>query len=115
MAEEEETDINHKTPKYRVFFIRNGQTDFRRLHLFSGWCDTYLTLEGIQEAHEASQEFINSGYDTFDVVFTSNLVRGRKFGDIILKNLGLRDITTYHSCCLNERHHGWFTGITLIK
>jgi 2,3-bisphosphoglycerate-dependent phosphoglycerate mutase len=39
-----------KTAKYKVVFVRHGESEFNKLNRFTGWQDVRLTELGINQA-----------------------------------------------------------------
>ena len=96
--------------RYKVVFLRHGESEFNKENKFTGWQDVKLTEIGINQAKQAGRILKQHGF-TFDVVFTSMLKRA---------------IWTYHTCAdeldihwaphikdwrLNEKHYGALQGL----
>ena len=67
-----------------LVLVRHGQSEWNAKNLFTGWKDPDLTELGIEEANKAGS-YLKELNIKFDVMFTSNLTRAQKTGDIILK------------------------------
>ena len=90
----------------KLYLIRHGQSTYNLENRFTGWKDVDLTDLGISQAKEAAK--ILRGH-TFDIAFTSNLLRAQKTLDIILNELEVSlDITKNEA--LNERDYGDLVG-----
>ena len=72
--------------KVKLVLVRHGQSEWNEKNLFTGWKNPSLTQKGIDEATAAGKEL--RGLDiSFDVLFTSKLVRAQITGKLILKEL----------------------------
>lgn len=70
-----------------TFYIcRHGQTENNLNQRFSGWIDTPLTAEGVQNAHASATKL---GGLSFDTVIASDLGRAFVTAYIITRDLGL--------------------------
>ncbi|MCR4783414.1 MAG: 2,3-diphosphoglycerate-dependent phosphoglycerate mutase [bacterium] len=94
----------------KLVMVRHGQSLWNLENRFTGWTDIDLSENGIREAHEAGQLLKANGY-TFDLAFTSVLVRANRTLNIILEELGETDIPIKYSWRLNERHYGALQGL----
>jgi 2,3-bisphosphoglycerate-dependent phosphoglycerate mutase len=90
--------------------VRHGQSEWNLKNLFTGWKDVDLTALGIEEAHEAGRKLKARGL-TFDVAFTSKLIRAQRTLDIMLEELGQSGLETIEDEALNERDYGDLTGL----
>jgi 2,3-bisphosphoglycerate-dependent phosphoglycerate mutase len=93
-----------------LVLIRHGQSEWNKLNLFTGWKDPGLTNKGIKESEEAANKLNDFGI-TFDVMFTSKLIRAKDTGIKILKLLSQEDIPVVEDEALNERKYGDLTGL----
>ena len=93
-----------------LVLIRHGQSEWNKLNLFTGWKDPGLTNKGIKESEEAANKLNDFGI-TFDVMFTSKLIRAKGTGIKILKLLSQEDIPIVEDEALNERKYGDLTGL----
>ena len=125
---------------YTVVMVRHGQSVANLQNTYSGWDDVLLTEEGetnllqsryryfihktllvsicrlshftgVEQARQAGKILRKAGYK-FDVAHTSMLTRAQKTLDLILEELGQRDIPVHKTWRLNERNFGEFTGLT---
>ncbi len=94
----------------KVVLIRHGQTTFNKEKIFTGWTEVPLTEQGLNEAHAAGKALLREGYH-FDLAFTSLLTRAEITLDIVLEEMGQKDIPIHRSWRLNERHYGALQGI----
>jgi 2,3-bisphosphoglycerate-dependent phosphoglycerate mutase len=93
-----------------LVLVRHGQSDWNLKNLFTGWQDPGLTEQGIAEAHAAGRTLKRAGL-TFDVAFTSALIRAQHTLDIILEEMGIAGIPVFRDQALNERDYGDLTGL----
>lgn len=101
----------------QLILLRHGQSIWNRDKRFTGWSDVDLSPLGVREAEMAGHLLKEAGY-TFDVSFTSELIRSTETLRIVLKIMGLSNIPVQQSWRLNERHYGALEGIerwTAIK
>jgi len=94
----------------RLVLVRHGQSEWNEKNLFTGWRDPDLTAKGIAEAHRAGQGLKAVGI-TFDLAFTSVLVRAQHTLRIILDELGQTGVPTAEDQALNERDYGDLSGL----
>jgi len=93
-----------------LVLTRHGQSAFNRQNLFTGWCDPDLTERGVAEAQAAGGRLQREGL-SFDVAFTSALVRARHTCTLMLDAMGLADIPVVRDGALNERDYGDLAGL----
>jgi 2,3-bisphosphoglycerate-dependent phosphoglycerate mutase len=74
-----------------LVLVRHGQSEWNQKNLFTGWRDPDLTDQGIEEAHKAGLKLKSLNLD-FDVMYTSNLLRAQRTGNIILDSLDSKGI-----------------------
>jgi 2,3-bisphosphoglycerate-dependent phosphoglycerate mutase len=98
------------SPACRLVLLRHGESTWNRENRFTGWTDVDLSVQGVQEAHEAGKIFKKEGF-VFDIAFTSVLIRATHTLDIALEELGPTNILIYKSWRLNERHYGALQGL----
>lgn len=94
----------------KLILVRHGQSLWNLENRFTGWTDIDLSENGIKEAHEAGKILKENNF-TFDIAFTSVLVRATRTLDIILDEMNLKDIPVVKSWKLNERHYGALQGL----
>jgi 2,3-bisphosphoglycerate-dependent phosphoglycerate mutase len=93
-----------------LVLVRHGQSEWNLKNLFTGWTDIGLTDQGVAEARKAGRLLREKGL-TFDVAYTSALGRAQKTLDLMLEELGQKDIAIEKDEALNERDYGDLTGL----
>ena len=93
-----------------LVLVRHGQSEWNAKNLFTGWKDPGLTEKGTAEAIRAGNHLKSLGL-SFDVLYTSALVRAQLTGKIMLDELGQSDLETIEDKALNERDYGELTGL----
>jgi 2,3-bisphosphoglycerate-dependent phosphoglycerate mutase len=93
-----------------LVLVRHGESEWNLKNLFTGWKDPDLTEKGIAEAREAGRKLKAQGF-TFDIAFTSVLVRAQHTLDLTLAELGQTGITIRKDLALNERDYGDLSGL----
>lgn len=94
----------------QLVLVRHGQSVWNEKNLFTGWKDVDLTSLGVEEAHAAGKKLKARGI-SFDIAFTSKLIRAQKTCVIILDELGQADLETIEDQALNERNYGDLVGL----
>jgi 2,3-bisphosphoglycerate-dependent phosphoglycerate mutase len=94
----------------KLVLVRHGQSDWNQKNLFTGWTDVDLTAEGRQEAQRAGRTLKDAGL-TFDIAFTSVLVRAIRTLWLVLDEMQLMWIPVENHWRLNERHYGALQGL----
>jgi 2,3-bisphosphoglycerate-dependent phosphoglycerate mutase len=93
-----------------LVLVRHGQSEWNLKNLFTGWRDVDLTEKGIEEARTAGQRLKAQGL-TFDVAFTSALVRAQRSLTLMLEELGQQRLPVLKDLALNERDYGDLSGL----
>ena len=93
-----------------LVLVRHGQSEWNLKNLFTGWRDVDLTEKGIEEARAAGRRLKAQGLH-FDVAFTSVLVRAQRSLDLMLEEMGQKDIAVFKDQALNERDYGDLSGL----
>src|SRR6202171_5235086 len=93
-----------------LVLVRHGQSEWNLKNLFTGWKDPDLTEQGIAEAKEAGRKLKAQGL-TFDIAFTSVLLRAQHTLDLTLTELGQTGLPTKKHLALNERDYGELSGL----
>ncbi|MEM2138733.1 MAG: 2,3-diphosphoglycerate-dependent phosphoglycerate mutase [Candidatus Woesearchaeota archaeon] len=92
-----------------LVLLRHGESIWNKENRFTGWTDVDLSEKGIEEAIEAGKLLKEKGF-TFDVAYTSYLIRAKKTLNYVLKELNL-NIPVIENWRLNERHYGSLQGL----
>ena len=92
--------------KTKLYLLRHGQSTYNLENRFTGWKDVDLTALGVSQAKEASKLLVGH---SFDLAFTSNLIRAQRTLDIILNQLGV-NLDIVRNEALNERDYGDLVG-----
>jgi 2,3-bisphosphoglycerate-dependent phosphoglycerate mutase len=93
-----------------LVLVRHGQSEWNLKNLFTGWKDPDLTEQGIAEARDAGRKLKAKGL-TFDIAFTSVLLRAQHTLDLLLVELGQTGLQTKKNLALNERDYGDLSGL----
>ena len=93
-----------------LVLVRHGESEWNLKNLFTGWRDIDLTENGVAEARAAGRKLKAEGI-SFDVGFTSVLVRARRSLDLMLDELGQTKIPIFRDKALNERDYGDLSGL----
>lgn len=91
-----------------LVIVRHGQSKWNLENKFTGWIDIDLSEQGIAEAHNAGEKLKNF---KFDLAFTSDLIRAQRTLDIILEDIGQKEIPVEKNIALNERMYGDLQGL----
>ncbi|MEJ2623237.1 MAG: 2,3-bisphosphoglycerate-dependent phosphoglycerate mutase [Pseudolabrys sp.] len=93
-----------------LVLVRHGQSDWNLKNLFTGWRDVDLSPKGVDEARDAGRKLKAQGL-TFDLAYTSALVRAQRTLDLMLEELGQTGIPIVKDQALNERDYGDLAGL----
>jgi 2,3-bisphosphoglycerate-dependent phosphoglycerate mutase len=93
-----------------LVLVRHGQSDWNLKNLFTGWKDVDLTEKGVEEAQSAGRKLKGQGL-RFDFCFTSALKRAQRTLDLMLGELGQKDLPVVRDQALNERDYGDLVGL----
>jgi len=99
--------------KYKIVFVRHGESEWNLKNLFCGWFDADLSDAGVAEAEAGGVAIKNSGLK-FDQCYSSVLLRANRTLDLILKGAGQSDAPVQKTWRLNERHYGALTGLDKV-
>lgn len=91
-----------------LVLVRHGQSQWNLENRFTGWVDVPITAQGEQEAHRAGRELAGI---RFDAAFTSELLRAQQTLNIMLDEIGRKDLPVVKDKALNERHYGDLQGL----
>lgn len=93
-----------------LVLVRHGQSEWNLKNLFTGWRDVDLTEQGIAEARAAGRKLKAQGL-SFDIAFTSALMRAQRTLELLLGEMGQAGIPVHRDQALNERDYGDLTGL----
>jgi 2,3-bisphosphoglycerate-dependent phosphoglycerate mutase len=93
-----------------LVLVRHGESEWNRKNLFTGWKDIDLTENGVAEARAAGRKLKALGL-SFDVGFTSALIRAQRSLDLILEEMAHGRIPVFRDTALNERDYGDLSGL----
>jgi 2,3-bisphosphoglycerate-dependent phosphoglycerate mutase len=93
-----------------LVLVRHGQSEWNLKNLFTGWKDPDLTDKGVAEAKEAGRKLKAQGL-SFDIAFTSVLLRAQHTLDLALAEIGQSGLLTKKDLALNERDYGDLSGL----
>ena len=94
----------------KLVLLRHGESVWNQENRFTGWTDVDLSPKGVAEAQEAGIILKSKGF-TFDLAFTSVLIRAERTLEIVLDEMDLKGIEVFKSWRLNERHYGTLQGL----
>jgi len=93
----------------KLVLVRHGQSVWNLENRFTGWVDVDLSEQGVKEAIASGQKLKAENY-SFDIAYSSVLLRANRTLEIILKELDQSDILVCKDQALNERHYGDLQG-----
>ena len=93
-----------------LVLLRHGESVWNQENRFTGWTDVDLSPKGVAEAKDAGIILRAKGF-TFDLAFTSVLIRANRTLEIVLDEMNLKGIEIFKSWRLNERHYGALQGL----
>ena len=93
-----------------LVLVRHGQSDWNLKNLFTGWKDIDLSPKGVEEASAAGRRLKARGL-SFDLCFTSALIRAQHTLTLLLAELGQSGLLTTADQALNERDYGDLSGL----
>ena len=93
-----------------LVLLRHGESEWNLKNLFTGWTDVDLSPKGVEEAKEAGRRLKARGF-TFDLAFTSVLIRAQRTLELTLAELGQTGLPEFRDKALNERHYGDLCGL----
>lgn len=99
--------INHSTMPILIF-VRHGQSVYNFENRFTGNLDIGLTPLGEEEAKKTGEKL--KGY-SFDIAYTSMLIRAQESLRIILEVIRQTKIPVVKNSALNERMYGSLQGL----
>ena len=99
-----------KCEPFKLVLIRNGESEWNKLNLFTGWADIPLSEKGREEAIKSGKLLKEKGFK-FDFCYTSVLKRAIQTSFIVLNELDQLYIPVYKNFELNARHYGVLEGL----
>ena len=93
-----------------LVLLRHGQSEWNLKNLFTGWRDVDLTPAGVEEAKAAGRRLKAHGI-TFDLAFTSALIRAQHTLRLALAEMGQTGLPEQRDQALNERDYGDLVGL----
>ena len=93
-----------------LILLRHGHSEWNLSNRFTGWTDIALTQIGLDEAAAAGKRLAQAGY-SFDEAHLSVLQRSRQTLDALLDGMAVKDLPTFETWRLNERHYGALQGM----
>jgi 2,3-bisphosphoglycerate-dependent phosphoglycerate mutase len=99
-----------RTNERLLVLVRHGESEWNLKNLFTGWRDVDLTENGVAEARAAGRKLKSQGI-SFDLAFTSVLIRAQHSLDLILDEMGQSGIPVFRDQALNERDYGNLSGL----
>jgi 2,3-bisphosphoglycerate-dependent phosphoglycerate mutase len=93
-----------------LVLVRHGQSEWNLKNLFTGWHDADLSEQGVAEAKAAGRKLKAKGL-TFDLCFTSALIRAQRTLDLALAEIGQTGLSITRDQALNERDYGDLVGL----
>ena len=93
-----------------LVLVRHGQSEWNLKNLFTGWHDADLSEQGVAEAKSAGTKLKAQGL-TFDLCFTSALIRAQRTLDLMLTEIGQTGLSITRDQALNERDYGDLVGL----
>ena len=92
----------------RLLLVRHGESTWNAVSRWQGQADPPLSPFGERQAEDAGARLAEIA--TIAAVWTSNLVRARRTGDLIAKHLGIAEVREEPR--LRERDVGAWSGLT---
>ncbi|CAK60170.1 unnamed protein product (macronuclear) [Paramecium tetraurelia] len=105
-----QTVFKNALAKYRVVFLRHGESQWNKENRFTGWHDVTLSQKGVEEAKAAGQLLKKEGFQ-FHQVYTSVLTRAIQTYNYAAEEMGCHYLPVTKSWRLNERHYGALQGL----
>jgi len=94
----------------KLILLRHGESQWNKENRFTGWTDVDLSEKGVAEAHAAADALKKAGL-SFDIAFTSRLIRALKTLSIVMDDMNINLIKIIKAWELNERHYGALQGL----
>lgn len=91
-----------------LVLVRHGLSQWNMENRFTGWTDVPLSERGVRDATTAAAVLSNF---SFDIAWTSRLMRANDTLSILLKGIGQEGVRIEKDTALNERHYGDLQGL----
>lgn len=88
-----------------LYFLRHGETDWNAKERVQGITDTVLNKKGLQQAHDVAEKL---AVENIETIYSSDLKRARKTGDIVSAKL---DLPIHYTKRLREMNFGKAEGV----
>lgn len=92
----------------KIVLVRHGQSKANSMGVLQGHMNSPLTDQGRLQAIELAQRMVLMGYDSFDRIYSSDLIRASETAAIIGKKLKITNII--YTPLLRELDLGIFVG-----
>ena len=102
--------IEIKCENLKLVLVRDGESEWNKLNLFTGWSDIPLSNKGKEDSIHAGKILKKYGFK-FDICYTSVLKRAIQSSFYILDELDQLYIPIFKNFELNERHYGALQGL----
>lgn len=99
---------------YDLVIVRHGQSEANKENIFTGWRDSPLSEQGVNEALAAGRSLKKDGFQ-FDIAFTSLQSRAIKTLWLMLEEMDSMWLPVVKHWRLNERHYGALQGKNKIE
>ncbi len=90
----------------RIFLVRHGETEDNKNHIFSGWRESDLTPQGVEEVKQIAEKLKN---EKITKAYESDQVRSKHTLEIILAG-HLEKVEVVTDPRIKERDYGGLTG-----
>ena len=94
----------------KLVLVRNGESEWSKQNLFTGWTDVPLSNKGHEDAIRGGKLLREKGYK-FDICYTSFLKRAIHTAIHLLDEIDQLYIPMFKSLHLNGRHYGALQGL----
>ncbi|HYD47888.1 MAG TPA: 2,3-diphosphoglycerate-dependent phosphoglycerate mutase [Terriglobales bacterium] len=91
-----------------LVLLRHGESQWNLENRFTGWVDVPLTERGRSEAVAAGNRLRDI---VFDRAYCSELQRAAQTLELVLEQIGQRELEVIRDRALNERHYGDLQGL----
>lgn len=99
---------------FDLVIIRHGQSEANKENIFTGWRDSQLSAQGVEEARAGGKLMREAGM-RFDLAYTSLQSRAIKTLWLALEELDQMWIPEIKHWRLNERHYGALQGKNKVQ